>query len=223
MKFPSITKTYGSRRVLDIPALELEEGVIHAVIGSNGSGKSTLARILAGVLKPDGGGVPWAGRVGYMPQRSYPFRMSVLRNLQLTGAGRDRAMEQLQAFGLEGLARQSAKGLSGGETARLAMARLLMEDYPFLILDEPTAAMDVAATLLSEELLLQYQARTGGSPASSSSSRMGAWQSRERPGRCSPTPAAQIPGPSWIFMPSERRPERERESGQRRFRKTEKT
>lgn len=59
MKFPSITKTYGSRRVLDIPALELEEGVIHAVIGSNGSGKSTLARILAGVLKPDGGGVPW--------------------------------------------------------------------------------------------------------------------------------------------------------------------
>ena len=161
MKFPSITKTYGSRRVLDIPALELEEGVIHAVIGSNGSGKSTLARILAGVLKPDGGGVPWAGRVGYMPQRSYPFRMSVLRNLQLTGAGRDRAMEQLQAFGLEGLARQNAKGLSGGETARLAMARLLMEDYPFLILDEPTAAMDVAATLLSEELLLQYQARTG--------------------------------------------------------------
>ena len=96
MKFPSITKTYGSRRVLDIPALELEEGVIHAVIGSNGSGKSTLARILAGVLKPDGGGVPWAGRVGYMPQRSYPFRMSVLRNLQLTGAGRDRAMAQLE-------------------------------------------------------------------------------------------------------------------------------
>ena len=161
MKFPSITKTYGSRRVLDIPALELEEGVIHAVIGSNGSGKSTLARILAGVLKPDGGGVPWAGRVGYMPQRSYSFRMSVVRNLQLTGAGRGRAMAQLEAFGLAGLARQNAKGLSGGETARLALARVLMVDHPLLILDEPTAAMDVAAALRSEEILLGYQARTG--------------------------------------------------------------
>ena len=70
-------------------------------------------------------------------------------------------MGQLKAFGLDGLARQSAKGLSGGETARLALARLLLKDYPFLILDEPTAAMDVAATLLAEELLLQYQARTG--------------------------------------------------------------
>lgn len=161
MKLPAITKTYDRRRVLDLPALELDDGVIHTVIGANGSGKSTLARILAGVLKPDGGKPPWPGRAGYMPQRSYPFRMSVVRNLQLTGAGRERAMAQLEAFGLADLARQNAKSLSGGETARLALARLLMEDYPLLILDEPTAAMDVAATLLTEELLLAYQARTG--------------------------------------------------------------
>ena len=161
MKLPAITKTYDRRRVLDLPALELDDGVIHTVIGANGSGKSTLARILAGVLKPDGGRPPWSGRAGYMPQRSYPFRMSVVRNLQLTGAGRERAMAQLEAFGLADLARQNAKSLSGGETARLALARLLMEDYPLLILDEPTAAMDVAATLLTEELLLAYQARTG--------------------------------------------------------------
>ena len=81
-------------------------------------------------------------------------------NLQLTGAGRDRAMAQLETFGLAGLARQNAKGLSGGETARLALARVLMEDHPLLILDEPTAAMDVAAALRSEEILLEYQART---------------------------------------------------------------
>ena len=161
MKLPPITKTYGGRRVLDLPALELADGAIHAVIGANGSGKSTLARILAGVTKPDQGGFPSMGQAGYMPQRSYPFRMSVVRNLQLTGAGRDRVMAQLELFGLAGLARHNAKGLSGGETARLALARVLMEDHPLLILDEPTAAMDVAAALRSEEILLDYQVRTG--------------------------------------------------------------
>lgn len=160
MNLPPITKTYGGRRVLDLPALELADGAIHAVIGANGSGKSTLARILAGVIKPDQGSFPCAGQTGYMPQRSYSFRMSVVRNLQLTGAGRDRAMAQLETFGLAGLARQNAKGLSGGETARLALARVLMEDHPLLILDEPTAAMDVAAAIRSEEILLEYQART---------------------------------------------------------------
>ena len=160
MKLPPITKTYGNRKVLDLPALELADSTIHAVIGANGSGKSTLARILAGVLKPDDGRFSCMDRVGYMPQRSYPFRMSVLHNLQITGAGRERAMKQLETFGLAGLAHQSAKGLSGGETARLALARILIKDYPLLILDEPTAAMDVAATLLTEEILLEYQART---------------------------------------------------------------
>lgn len=160
MNLPPITKTYGGRRVLDLPALELADGAIHAVIGANGSGKSTLARILAGVIKPDQGSFPCVGQTGYMPQRSYSFRMSVVRNLQLTGAGRDRAMAQLETFGLAGLARQNAKGLSGGETARLALARVLMEEHPLLILDEPTAAMDVAAAIRSEEILLEYQART---------------------------------------------------------------
>ena len=161
MKLPPLTKTYRGRRVLDLPALELAGGAVHAVIGSNGSGKSTLARILAGALPPDGGRPPWPGRAGYLPQRPYPFRMSVLSNLRLTGAGRERAMEQLAAFGLAGLARQNARGLSGGEAARMAMARLLLEDYPLLILDEPTAAMDVSATLLAEQRLLDYRARTG--------------------------------------------------------------
>ena len=86
MKLPPITKTYGNRKVLDLPALELADSTIHTIIGANGSGKSTLARILAGVLKPDDGRFSCMDRVGYMPQRSYPFRMSVLHNLQITGA-----------------------------------------------------------------------------------------------------------------------------------------
>lgn len=161
MNLPPITKTYRHRTVLDLPALTLTDGAIHGVIGANGSGKSTLARILAGVLKPDNGHLPWPGPTGYMPQHSYPFRMSVLNNLRLTGASRAQAMAQLEAFGLAHLAKQRAPSLSGGETARLAMARLLMKDYPLLILDEPTAAMDITATLLAESCLLRYRERTG--------------------------------------------------------------
>ena len=86
MKISAFTKTYGGRTVLDMPETELEPGASYAVIGANGSGKSTLARILAGVEKPDGGKTVISGiTVGYMPQKSYAFRMTVMRNL-LVGA-----------------------------------------------------------------------------------------------------------------------------------------
>lgn len=161
MNLPPVTKTYRDRTVLDLPALTLADGAIHAVIGPNGSGKSTLARLLAGTLMPDSGHPLPVCPAGYMPQRSYPFRMSVLNNLRLTGADRSRAMAQLEAFDLAHLAGRRADRLSGGETARLALARLLMEDFPLLILDEPTAAMDISSTLLAETRLREYQARTG--------------------------------------------------------------
>ena len=160
MKLPALSKTYAGRKVLDLPELTLTDGAVHAVIGANGCGKSTFARILAGVIPADAGKLPPLG-AGYMPQRSYPFHMNVLRSLRLTGAGREAARAQLEAFGLIHLEKQSAGRLSGGETARLALARLLLRDYPLLILDEPTAAMDVTATLLAEERILEYRSRTG--------------------------------------------------------------
>ena len=160
MKLPALSKTYAGRKVLDLPELTLADGAVHAVIGANGCGKSTFARILAGAIPADSGKLPPLG-AGYMPQRSYPFHMNVLRSLRLTGASRVAARAQLAAFGLSHLEKQSAGRLSGGETARLALARLLLRDYPLLILDEPTAAMDVTATLLAEECILDYRARTG--------------------------------------------------------------
>ena len=74
----------------------------------------------------------------------------------VTVTGRSAAsFAPLQALGLEDLARQRAGKLSGGETAKMALCRLLMGSYELLILDEPTAAMDMESTLAAERLILE--------------------------------------------------------------------
>ena len=87
--------------------------------------------------------------------------MSVLRNLTLSGGSKEKARQMLEAFGIAHLERSNAAELSGGETARMAMARLLMQDFDMLILDEATAAMDVTAAQQAEKALLDYHKRTG--------------------------------------------------------------
>lgn len=162
MKIEAFEKTYAGKTVLRCPALELPKGKITAVIGANGSGKSTLARVLAGVERADGRVRPTeAVRVGYLPQRPYAFRMSTVRNITANGNDAQRARQLMAALDLTPLAKQRAKRLSGGETQKLALARLLMGSYDLLILDEPTAAMDMESTLVSERLLLEYLRRTG--------------------------------------------------------------
>jgi len=155
MKTNPVTKTYEGKTVLTMPALEFEPGRICAVIGANGSGKTTYARLLAGVIRPDGKQKPVDGqmRIGYMPQKSYPFRMSTLSNVNLIGKDRERAHELMRLLSIDHLAKQRAGSLSGGETARMALARLFMGDFDALVLDEPTASMDIESTALTEDLI----------------------------------------------------------------------
>ncbi len=154
MKTTAFTKTYNRRVVLELPELELPEGQITAILGPNGSGKSTLARILAGIERADGKKpVLSCGSVGYLPQKSFPFRMSTERNILQNGDDPARAQALMRTLGIDALAGQSAKKLSGGETARMALCRLLMRRYELLILDEPTAAMDMESTLAAEKLI----------------------------------------------------------------------
>ena len=158
--FP-MTKTYEGRTVLDFPGAELRSGRIYAVIGANGSGKSTLARIAAGIVKADRRAPCLdAASVGYMPQKNYAFRMSTRANLLLNGSDEDRAKELMESLQLDHLANKRADRLSGGETARMALARLMMRSYDLLILDEPTAAMDMETTLLSEKRIRAYVEQT---------------------------------------------------------------
>ena len=162
MKISAFSKTYEGRTVLDFPGLELESGKIYAVIGANGSGKSTFAKILAGVLPADRRG-KWldGGSVGYMPQKNYAFRMSTKANILLNGSDEKRADKLMKAIQIHHLASKRADRLSGGETARMALVRLMMKSYDLVILDEPTAAMDMETTILSENLITDYVQETG--------------------------------------------------------------
>ena len=154
MKTAAFSKSYGGKRVLSLPGLELPKGRITAIVGPNGSGKSTFAKILAGVEHADGKTPVLSGvSVGYLPQKSFSFRMSTEKNVLLNGGDRARAAELMKALGIGELAGQSAKKLSVGETARMALCRILMGRYDLLILDEPTAAMDMESTLAAEKLI----------------------------------------------------------------------
>ena len=162
MKIQAFSKTYDGVKVLDFPGMELQPGKIYAVIGANGSGKSTFAKILAGVLPADQKGrLRDDASIGYLPQKHYAFRMSTKKNLLLNGKDKARAAELLEALQIRHLENKRADRLSGGETARMALARLMMKRYDVVILDEPTAAMDMETTAAAEELILEYTRQTG--------------------------------------------------------------
>ena len=162
MKISAFTKTYDTVTVLDFPGMEFQPGKIYAIIGANGSGKSTFAKILAGIMPADKKSrFLDTDAVGYMPQKNYAFRMTTKANILLNGKEEARANKLMDAIQIRHLENKRADRLSGGETARMALARLMMKRYDVAILDEPTAAMDMETTLLSENMIAAYVRETG--------------------------------------------------------------
>lgn len=163
MRIDGLIVRYGDVTALDIDGLVLERGTSYAVIGANGCGKSTLARCIAGVLEPTAGAVALEAddRVRYMPQRSYAFygstRANVLLGADAASGTMGRAEELMDALDLTALAQQKAKRLSGGQTARMALARTLVGPGTWLLLDEPTAALDGESMLEAERLVQEYR------------------------------------------------------------------
>lgn len=171
-----LRKCYGEREVLDVHGLTLRSDTSYALVGPNGSGKSTLLKVLSGVIDQTSGAVEVTGDasrdslvVGYMPQKSYVFGFTVFKNvsLALDGSGLsrgeidERVGRALEEVGMSALAQERGSGLSGGEAQRVALARMLVRDLDVLLLDEPTASMDIAGTLLVEDALARYRERTG--------------------------------------------------------------
>ena len=164
---------------------ELRPGLVTAVVGHNGAGKSTLAQVIAGTLRVDSGTVSIGERVvddaaTFVPARRRGVamvsqapriftHMSVAANvsfpLRVRGVGRAEAraaaLEQLRAVGIADLASKRASDLSGGQAARVAIARALVFRPEVLILDEPTAALDVEATAQVSAVLRERLAGSG--------------------------------------------------------------
>ena len=158
MRVEAFSKTYEGRRVLEFEGMELEPGKIYAVIGANGSGKSTFAKCIAGIIPADKKRQVLEKKktVGYMPQKSYAFSMSVEKNIALGGDDKERSRKLMEQLQITHLAKKRGNRLSGGETARMALARVMMSSFDVMILDEPTAAMDIETSLLSENLIMEY-------------------------------------------------------------------
>ena len=163
MKTVPFTKTYPDGFELNAGEIELTPGKICCVLGANGCGKSTLGKCLAGMLKTDGNVPPWTEEipVGYLPQRPYPFKMSTENNILLAEKDREKAVRLMRLLAIGHLAAQRGDRLSGGECARMCLARTLMRTCRLLILDEPSASMDIEAIQLTEQAVRGYRDETG--------------------------------------------------------------
>ena len=145
-----LTKTYGTRSLLDSVSFYVEPGDKVGIIGVNGCGKSTLLRLLAGAEEPDGGTVrPDPNvRLAYLPQNPvFPGEHTVLEQVLLGLDGDDRTLAEYEAktiLNQLGVPRfdQKVGELSGGERRRVALAAVLARPCDVLLLDEPTNHLD---------------------------------------------------------------------------------
>jgi tungstate transport system ATP-binding protein len=166
LEIHNIQKTYANKRVLDIDHAVFRPHRRYALMGPNGSGKSTLMRILCGVVEPDEGAIinNNGEAMGYVPQHPYAFAFTVLKNAMMAIDDKKNAeaiaLKALEDVGMADKAHQRANKLSGGETQRLALARVLAVKRRILLLDEPTAAADVSGTELIEGAITRYWQQT---------------------------------------------------------------
>jgi len=176
-----VSFSYGRSVVLEDVTFTVPRGESLCVIGPNGGGKSTLAKLLLGLIEPDRGRIAVLGRepreartgIGYVPQAmrfdpQFPISaldivlMGRLNHLTVglfSKRCRERARAALDEVGMSGYARRPFSDLSGGERQRVMVARALACDPEILLLDEPTANIDLSIEAQLIETLAKLRER----------------------------------------------------------------
>lgn len=151
----------------------IEQGSLTAIVGINGCGKSTLLKTLAGFIPPVSGKMHWpAGRpvIGWLAQRhalesQFPLtvqdvvsqgawpKVSLLRSLK--GENRQKIGAALERVGLFSLRNEPIESLSGGQFQRMLFARVLVQQAPLVMLDEPFTGIDEATTQALMDVILE--------------------------------------------------------------------
>jgi lipopolysaccharide export system ATP-binding protein len=177
-----LVKTFGSRTVVDGVNLRIGAGEVVGLLGPNGAGKTTVFYMVVGLLPATAGRVLLDGQdlthrrmhtrarrgIGYLPQEASVFRKltveeNILAIVEAIGVPRNEraacVRRHLDELALSPLAKQKAFTLSGGERRRLEIARALVTEPKFLLMDEPFAAIDPISVAEVQKLILQLKRR----------------------------------------------------------------
>ncbi|MEI6461551.1 MAG: LPS export ABC transporter ATP-binding protein [Verrucomicrobiota bacterium] len=182
VRVESLAKHYGAKVAVFDVSLSLKAGEIVGLLGPNGAGKTTTFYMVVGLVPATSGRVFLDGRnvtampmwqraksgLGYLPQEASIFRkltvwenvMAVVETLNLNEQERRaRTLQQLTDLGLEGLAKQPAYTLSGGERRRLEIARALATGPRFLLMDEPFSGVDPISVAEVQSIIRRLKQR----------------------------------------------------------------